>query len=100
MADEIQADYDQLEEVANRFANQGQAIEEMLQKVQASMGKLEDDGWIGLGSDAFFGEMHDEVLPATNRLLEALNDASEVTKMISRIIKNAEEEAAAPFRNA
>jgi WXG100 family type VII secretion target len=97
MADEIKADYDQLEQVANRFANQSQEIQEMLQKVRSSMEKLEND-WIGHGSDAFFREMQSEVLPATMRLQQALEEANRVTKEILHLMQEADEEASSPFR--
>jgi len=98
MSDEIRADYEQLEQVASQFASQAEAIQEMLQTVRSSMDKLEDDGWIGRGSDAFFGEMHDEVLPAVLRLYDALMDGSQVTKDIVQTMQEAEEDASSPFR--
>jgi WXG100 family type VII secretion target len=98
MSDEIRADYDQLEEVASRFANQSQVIQQMLQKVRSSMSKLEDGGWIGRGSDAFFQEMQSEVLPASLRLQEVLDEASQVARNIVQIVRQAEDEASSPFR--
>jgi len=100
MSDEIRADYDQLEEVASRFANQSQVIQQMLQKVRSSMGKLEDGGWIGRGSDAFFQEMQGEVLPASLRLQEVLEEASQVARNIIQIVRQAEDEASSPFRSS
>jgi WXG100 family type VII secretion target len=100
MADEIRADYDRLEQVANQFANQSQAVGQMLQSVRGSMDPLEGGGWIGRGSDAFFEEMNSEVLPASQRLQEALDEASRVTKQIIQTVKQAEEEASSPFRSS
>ncbi len=100
MADEIRANYEQLENVAARFASQSQAIQTMLQKVKGSMSKLKDGGWIGQGSDAFFNEMNSVVLPASQRLQNALQEGSQVTKTIVQTVKQAEEEAASPFRRA
>lgn len=97
MFDVVEADYDQLEQVAARFAAQAQAIEQMLNKVRSSMSNLEDGGWVGRGSDAFFSEMHDEVLPAVERLRQALEEANRVTNQITQVMKQAEEEARAPF---
>ena len=98
MGDEIRADYEQLEDVASRFANQSQVIQQMLEKVRSSMSKLEDGGWIGRGSDAFFQEMNSEVLPASLRLQEVLDEASQVTRAIVQIVQQAEDEACSPFR--
>jgi WXG100 family type VII secretion target len=97
MADEVKADYDQLEQIANRFANQAEEINDMIQQVNSSMEKLEPD-WIGRGSEAFFREMRGEVLPAVRRLHQALHEANKVTKDISQTMKQADEEASSPFR--
>jgi WXG100 family type VII secretion target len=99
MADEIRADYDRLEEAAGKFGNQAQAIQQTLGQVRGSMDPLEGGGWIGRGSDAFFEEMQSEVLPATERLQQALEEASRVTRQIIQIVKQAEEEASSPFRS-
>lgn len=99
MSDVIQADYEQLEQIASRFANQSQAIEQMLQKVRSSMDKLENDGWVGRGADAFFAEMHDKIIPTCQKLINLLNDASETTKQISQRVQTAEREAAALFNH-
>jgi WXG100 family type VII secretion target len=98
MAEEIRADYEQLETIAGQFAKQAQAIQQMLQKVQKSMDELENDGWIGRGSDAFFAEMQGEVLPASNRLHDALEEANRVTKEIIQTVQEAEDEACSPFK--
>ena len=74
------SDYDQLEMVSNQFSNQANMVSQMLQNVNRSMSSLESGGWIGRGSDAFFGEMHNIVLPASQRLYEALEEANRVTK--------------------
>ena len=61
------------------------------------METLEPD-WVGLGSDAFFEEMQGEVLPAVQRLQEALEQAGMVTGEIVSIFQQADEEASSPFR--
>jgi WXG100 family type VII secretion target len=99
MTDEIRADYDQLEQVASRLANQSQVVQQLMQKVRGSMSPLEDGGWIGRGSDAFFQEMNSEVLPATDRLHKVLQEASQVTKQIVQTVRQAEDEASALFRS-
>ena len=98
MYDEIRADYDQLEQVASQFANQSQAIQQMLQNVRGSMDPLEGGGWIGRGSDAFFTEMQSEIIPANERLQQALDEANRVTKQIVQVVKQAEDDASSPFR--
>lgn len=96
-AEEIRADYEQLSQVASRFATQGQQIQQMTQKVHKSMETLKS-GWEGRGSQAFFNEMQSKVLPGVNRLQQALQEAARVTQQISQTVKQAEEEASSPFR--
>lgn len=98
MADEIRADYEQLEQVANKFAQQSQEIQQMLQKVRGSMEKLQNGGWIGRGSDAFFSEMNGKVVPASQRLQQALGEANRSVKDIMNTVQQAEEEASSVFR--
>jgi WXG100 family type VII secretion target len=98
MADEVKADYEQLDQVANRFNNHSQEIQEMLQLVRNNMEKLEPD-WIGRGSEAFFREMQGEVVPAVQRLQQALEEANRITKEVIQTMQQAEEEASAPFRS-
>jgi WXG100 family type VII secretion target len=97
MADEIKADYDQLEHIVSKFANQAQEIQQMIQQVRSGMDRLHED-WIGRGSKAFFNEMRGEVIPATLRLQQALEEAGRVTKEISQTMQQADEEASSPFR--
>lgn len=99
MFDRIEADYDQLEQLATRFANQSQAVQQMLQSVRGSMDGLQNGGWIGRGSEAFFSEMEDKVLPASERLRQALDEATRITRFIAQTVKQAEEEASSPFRS-
>jgi WXG100 family type VII secretion target len=99
MNDEIRAAYDELTHVTSQFSNQAQTIQQMLQNIRGSYDPLKDGGWKGLSSRAFFAEMEATVFPATQRLHEALDAASEVTKSIIQTLQDAEEEAAGLFRN-
>lgn len=96
--DVVSAAYDQLDEVASNFQNQSQSMSEMLSAIKSSMDELRPN-WIGRGSTAFFQEMESEMLPAAQRLIEALNEGNAVTREISQTMKQAEEEASSPFRN-
>ncbi len=99
MTDKVEVNYEQMEQVASRFANQAQSVQETHRRVYNSMAKLENGGWEGRGSNAFFSEMNSEVLPAVNRLQQALEEATRVSKQIVQTMRNAEDEAASPFRS-
>ncbi|MEI6042874.1 MAG: WXG100 family type VII secretion target [Chloroflexota bacterium] len=97
MSDKFQAKYDEIKQVAGQFAAQKEEVEDILQKVTSSMRNL-GDKWIGRGSEAFFEEMSDEVLPATHRLEQALEEGDRVSREIARLVKQAEQDSSAPFR--
>lgn len=96
-SDITQANYEQLDEIAQRFTTQSQHIVQMQALLRQRLAALQQGGWEGRGADAFFSEMEGELLPATTRLQDALQEASAVTRQISAILRQAEEEAAALF---
>ncbi|HID51623.1 MAG TPA: WXG100 family type VII secretion target, partial [Anaerolineae bacterium] len=98
MAEVIRVDYEALAKIAARFGQQSEAIEEMLQMVRGAMTPLQNGGWVGRGSDAFFAEMESDILPAVRRLADALSQASEVSRQIGDVLQGAEDEACSPFR--
>lgn len=100
MSDQIQADYEQLEQVAAKFDQQAQVVAQVIQSVKVSFNKLHSGGWIGEGANAFFNEMNSKVFPATQRLQNALSEASRATKDISQTVKQADEAASSPFRSS
>lgn len=100
MSDIVQANYDLLGMIAGNFQAQSEANAQMLQSILAAMHRLESGDWIGRGSDAFFAEMKGEVLPAVQRLIQALSQAHQTTNEISQFLEQADEEAASGFRRA
>ncbi|WP_129629713.1 WXG100 family type VII secretion target [Candidatus Oscillochloris fontis] len=92
-SDEIKVEYDQLDQIRSRFSNQVQAIEEMLREIRTAFEPLSNGGWLGRGANAFFDEMNSEVLPACQKLYNAMNEASQVTNEVSNIMKRGEQEA-------
>lgn len=97
MTERIQADYDELEAAAARFGQWAEAGGELQRRVEAAARALADGGWLGRGADAFFAEMEGEVLPALRKLGAALAQAASATREAARLIKEAEDEAAALF---
>lgn len=97
-SDEVKANYEELDQVASKFASQAEAAQQVLQQVLGSMDPLVNGGWIGRAANQFFSEMDSEVLPACRRLISVLHDAAQATKDISETMHRAEDEASAPFR--
>ncbi len=98
MSDKVEADYQALSKIASQFTQQASQIQQMYQKVNSQMNNLHNGGWKGRGSDAFYREMQELVLPGVQRLRQALEEAGRVTREVSADMAKAEEEASAPFR--
>lgn len=99
MSDKIQVEYDTLEEIAKILLQQADEIEAMRRQLTYRYGDLRDGGWIGGGADAFFDEMHGEVLPAWRRLEDALDKACFTTRQMIELFYSAEIDSAEQFDN-
>lgn len=97
-ASKIRADHDALKQIAQSFASNAQTIEQTTQSLKGNLDTLRGGDWVGKGADKFYAEMDSSVLPTYKRLSKSLNTASTVTKKISQIMKQAEDDAAALFK--
>ena len=94
----LQVDYDRLAAVARQFGRNAEVVASLQDQVQRSAQALRAGGWQGRGSAAFFAEMDKEITPALQRLTSALRQAQDVSIQIGHLMRQAEEEAAEPFR--
>ena len=97
-ADIIQVEYDTLEEISQKFDLLSADAREMIQRLSHAVMKLQNGGWQGRGSQAFFAEMDDTIFPALQRLSEALEESKETVRQIKDILYAAEEDAANLFQ--
>lgn len=97
-ADVIQVEYERLSEVAAGFGGNADVAAALQGQVQRSAQALRQGGWVGRGSAAFFSEMDGKIAPAVQRLAAALREAQRVSTQIGYLMRQAEEEAARPFR--
>lgn len=98
-ADLIQADYEQLNALAQRFGKQADIYAALQQRLRRQVDHLHSIGWEGHGATAFYAEMHALVFPALQRLENALREGRQVTNQIAALITVAETEAARPFQS-
>jgi len=96
-ADKIQADYDQLGQIAAQFTQQGDRTLALGRQVYNCMSQLRDGGWIGVGANRFYNEMESLVLPGLERLVNALHTGGAQTARIAQILRAAEEQAGQLF---
>jgi WXG100 family type VII secretion target len=88
----IHVDYEQLEKVTQRFQQQAEACKEMVRRLQQRVDALENGGWEGGASRAFFNEMNGGVLPALGRLDTALQESGQAARQVAQIFRQAEED--------
>lgn len=97
-APRVRADFDPLQRLTANFRKESDNTQQTLQRIRQAMNTLEGGNWVGKGADKFYAEMNDAVLPSLKRLAAALETAGVTTDKISRIMKQAEDDAAALFR--
>ncbi len=98
MKNNIQADYEILEEAARLFYRQSDDLDQLRRRMIKCMEALEHNGWWGKGADAFYREMDLHVLPTLRRLIDALGSAGWTTRKSADIFADAEDEASDFFR--
>ncbi len=92
-ADITQVDYEALEEINGRFRYQAEDIFVLLRRLRQKMYDLQNSGWIGRGSQAFYAEMEYDVLPAVQKLAESLDEAGMTVEKLMDLFELAEAEA-------
>ena len=97
MTNIIQAEYDQLDKITTQFGHQAEVNAEMQGKLAQSFHTLTKDGWTGKGEAQFSHEMTNQVFPAVQHLIQALEEAKAVTLQTKAMMQLAEEEAAKSF---
>ncbi len=90
----IRAEYDTLQHLAMLFSQETGEIETALYNTRRLVEQLEYGGWVGGSASAFYDEMYTLVLPALERLVQALNTSEHATLQIASIFQLAEEDAA------
>jgi WXG100 family type VII secretion target len=93
----VQANYEALDTIAQRFGKQAELTEQMLQRLRHQSQRLQQS-WQGRGSDAFSREMESLVLPGIQRLHQAHLQSRAAIQAAKLILQRAENEAAALFR--
>ena len=99
MAQIRKLNYDEMANIVKRFKSEAQDIDAELKRTKGMVESLHTGGWIGQGSDKFFAEMEQSVLPATARLVTALNHAGDVAQKIADTIRQFDEETKNYFNN-
>lgn len=98
MADKTELNGEQLQNIAKKFQSEADELNNLLSQTRSKVDSLHGSGWIGRGADEFNNEMQSLMLPAFQRLVEALHNASEKVNAILKIYDNAQSEAQGHYK--
>ena len=96
MSDVIVVNREQLDRIGARSERQAQATQQLAQTLRGAMQEVLT-GWAGDSANAFKVEMEERVLPALQRLTEALTLTRQALQQVDQVMRNAEVEGAARF---
>lgn len=99
MAEKSEVNYEQMDNIVKRFRSEADAVNQLLNQTRSRVEGLHGNGWIGRGSDQFFGEMEQLVLPSLSRLVQALQAAAGAADNITKIYHNAEDQGQGVFKS-
>ena len=94
----FQLDYDLLQSVAQKFKEEGEDMAKLYSSTRQRLQSLRKE-WIGEAAEKFFEEMETELLPALQRLSQALFQSRDVSGEIMRLIQDADTETAGYFKS-
>lgn len=94
----VQIQYQQLEQLAQRFAKQQTEVQAILHSLKQTIQALEHGGWMGDAATVCFKEFHAEIVPACCRLVDVFRESQTSLNQIAKLFHEAEAEAAALFR--
>ncbi|MEJ5223550.1 MAG: WXG100 family type VII secretion target, partial [Anaerolineales bacterium] len=98
MPNTFQLKYDEMEAIAKKFRQQGEDIGRLHDVTRQRVRDIQKE-WIGDAAVKFTKEMEEVLLPALKRLSQALLYTQDVSLDISKIIRTADEETAAYFKD-
>jgi len=98
MADKIEAQYDTLQNVSKKFAARAQSLREVVGAARNKADGLLGSGFKGKAADAFQADFVANLMPRLDRLVTALDTASQTSNTIHDTIQSADEQAQACFK--
>ena len=98
MAKRIRAHYPDLGQAAQAMSSEAANILQMEHQLKGRVADLHSEGWNGQGSDAFFKEMEQLVLPAIHRCHKALEDNAQAINKIHSIFSSADDDVSQLFK--
>jgi WXG100 family type VII secretion target len=98
MAKRIRAHYADLGQAAQAMSAEAANIQQMEHQLKGRVQDLHSKGWNGQGSDAFFKEMEQLVLPAIHRCHDALENNAQAINKIHSVFSAADDDVSQLFK--
>ena len=98
MADRTELNGEQLQVIAKRFQSEADELNNLLSQTRNKVDGLHGSGWIGRAADQFNNEMQSLLLPAVQRLVAALQAASNQVNAIVKIYDDAQSQSQGFFK--
>jgi WXG100 family type VII secretion target len=99
MAKRIRAHYADLGQASQALNSEAANIQQMESQLKGRVQDLHSKGWNGQGSDAFFKEMEQLVLPAIHRCHKALEDNAQAINKIHSVFSSADDDVSQLFKS-
>jgi WXG100 family type VII secretion target len=91
MAHKLQIQYDEMDSIAKMFENYADEWQETIGRLDSAKDALQGGGWKGPGSEAYYDEYENEVLPKTKILQMGYEVAGQKTREMSQMFQDAEQ---------
>jgi len=89
--------YDEMSAIVKSFRTEQQEIDALLKQTKSKVESLHNNQWVGQGAEKWFSEMEGTVLPAVQRLVNALGYAGDTAQKIHETIHKHDEETKSFF---
>jgi WXG100 family type VII secretion target len=97
MTNLITVEYETIEGFARQFADEAARFERSLQQIRQQHEVLYRQAWVGDNANTFYKTMQTDILPALQRLTQALYEADHVTRAMAVVYQEAEQQGKAAF---
>jgi WXG100 family type VII secretion target len=91
MSKTVQVNYEEMQNIIKNMKSEQAEVATLLRQTKSKVESLHNNQWVGEAADKFFSEMEGTVLPALNRLENALGTAADVAQKAVNTIQQADE---------
>lgn len=94
----LQVHYGDLNNASAMLAQEAQHVTEMMTKINQRTEELRGGEFVGQASNSFYNEVEHVLLPGMKKLIQSLEDTSNLMKQLNSLFANAEQQAGNLFK--